>query len=1008
MVTVDYGGQGSVLVTNSADWLTVDVKDYPDGQGGARVRYDVDAVPNTSTVARTATVEFTGLLGSGETVVTQDAGLPTIAVNPSSLSYSSSGGVSSVSVLWRSGTTPLVTYSWNGGPEDWITAQYAGPGGLDWYETEFIAAANYGSARTATIRYYNETGYADVSVAQDGSSSPNPYSLTVDQSSLVFGSSGGSETVHHTVTAPDLSSVAVTISNPAWMSRTEVDASTNTFTAVSNPNNTLRTGVVTYVLQEAEYPYTPLDTKDIQVSQAAGGVTGFNITPSVINFDWRGQTNNDRITVTFPSGTTPNVTYSLTYNQGSGWIDRINGMLSSSEYRYNVILTSTSSSYPGWKVNDSYLARSATLEFSVNGSVIGQVTIIQEGCPTSSLTATPDRVVFPYAGGSETLFVTSGVTITDSIPSGSGWISCNRILTGDTYSAYIIQASSNSGQERRGIVNFRAGTNDLPVSITQGSPISPDISVTPNPVTIGRTGGSRTLTVTYVAPTSDVSVVYNIPSGSAWMSLSGTGNTYTLTVDANTGAARTGSIVFNLTAGGVVLDVETVTVSQADGYEPIVVSNDYVRFGFRSGSYVISFDNVPGSGLSWQNVPGWASVSYTSVDGTANNSNSPRNGVIRFYVTGVPSNFVNVTVYQQGQGADEYKSIWVDEYFDFPDAVTGQSYPYGLEIYTDDDYPVGDYSGIAVADMQLPQNLRIPSINIARLTDDYIKTGNKISTVSGWSRIPGKMTVEVYHYYPPTPARPTGYSVMIDSFKYWNDWSGVVRSYSDTCILNDPINFKGCEGMYIPLSVFCNDGTSFNVRQVNINGSSSTTSLGNPSYDFSYRMMNFPGAKTVEFKMGNNTEFTYDMTHCGSCYFVYRNRFGGWDSFLAEGNIEAFEDYSRLNYTYSPKVVENMIPDGYNGRWDNKYTDSVDISTSWTVTTGWLTDEEAHRLVYHLLSSPAVKVHLTSDNPAGYTYGWFGVRLTDTKAEYKKFRNGRRLVNYTISFEKAYIDNVKN
>ena len=90
----------------------------------------------------------------------------------------------------------------------------------------------------------------------------------------------------------------------------------------------------------------------------------------------------------------------------------------------------------------------------------------------------------------------------------------------------------------------------------------------------------------------------------------------------------------------------------------------------------------------------------------------------------------------------------------------------------------------------------------------------------------------------------------------------------------------------------------------------------------------------------------------------------------------------------------------------------MDIDTTYQAYTGWLTDEESERLVFHLLSSPTVFFqNLNKANQLYDTDSEFGallpVRITASSSEYKKFRNGKRLVNYLITFEKCNIEQVR-
>ena len=168
--------------------------------------------------------------------------------------------------------------------------------------------------------------------------------------------------------------------------------------------------------------------------------------------------------------------------------------------------------------------------------------------------------------------------------------------------------------------------------------------------------------------------------------------------------------------------------------------------------------------------------------------------------------------------------------------------------------------------------------------------------------------------------------------------------------------------------------------------------------------------KKVEYKQDDDVLFSYDMNYCGPGAFIYRNRFGGWDSFLIEGNISKTDNYTKQNYRikgeYNQEYSINTLK-----YIDEKRTDSIDIDTTYEASTGWLTDEESERLVFHLLSSPIVYFqNLHKENQLYDTdsdLDIIPVRITASSSEYKKFRNGRRLVNYLITFEKCNIEKVR-
>ena len=217
-------------------------------------------------------------------------------------------------------------------------------------------------------------------------------------------------------------------------------------------------------------------------------------------------------------------------------------------------------------------------------------------------------------------------------------------------------------------------------------------------------------------------------------------------------------------------------------------------------------------------------------------------------------------------------------------------------------------------------------------------------------------------------------------------------------------------GMIIPFCVYYDDAATFSIVDTEKNGNVNIRTLSKPSTPFVMRTDIFYDTKKLEYKQDDEVIFSYDMDHCGLGAFIYRNRFGGWDSFLIEGNIIKTDNYTKLNYR--TKGEYNQMYDFRNSKYmDEKHTDNVSINTTYEAYTGWLSDEEAERLVFHLLSSPIVYFQdLNKENQLYDTdqSTLIPIRLTASSAEYKKFRNGRRLVNYSMKFEKGNIEKVRN
>ena len=210
--------------------------------------------------------------------------------------------------------------------------------------------------------------------------------------------------------------------------------------------------------------------------------------------------------------------------------------------------------------------------------------------------------------------------------------------------------------------------------------------------------------------------------------------------------------------------------------------------------------------------------------------------------------------------------------------------------------------------------------------------------------------------------------------------------------------------MIIPFCVYYDDIATFSIIEKSNNGSVNIDTMPTPGYPFVMTYGSFNSLDKLEFMQDDDVVFSYDMKHCGSGAFVYRNRFGGWDSFLIEGNIIKTDNYTKQNYRKKGEYNSRKI---YN--FDEKVTDSVSINTTYEAYTGWLTDEQAERLVFHLLSSPIVYFqNFTGDLYDTDQFTLTPVRLTASSAEYKKFINGKKMVNYLITFEKGNIEKVRN
>ena len=243
---------------------------------------------------------------------------------------------------------------------------------------------------------------------------------------------------------------------------------------------------------------------------------------------------------------------------------------------------------------------------------------------------------------------------------------------------------------------------------------------------------------------------------------------------------------------------------------------------------------------------------------------------------------------------------------------------------------------------------------------------------------------------------------IIDSVEFYDDWSYDLGFDASTMPLAAPVNGRIDCRQWIPYTV--------------LNGSDVTAVL--TFEDGSTQTVIFPLEVQADFNLDYNEDFAISVLLSGSgtavfdlsawsnvvsvelngvtvyevvgcCYgyaLLYRNAYGGWDTFLVEGNYLEADAVTRYNtgQSYDNSTLRE--------RGTRNYVN--DLRKGWTLHTGLLSDEQAGRM-YHLLNS--VDVYL-QDLAAGTIVP---VVLTGTTTEYKRFANGRRFAEYTITAELA-------
>ena len=933
---------------------------------GTRLNYSVTVGNNNTGNDLDVLVKFTGNSGSrgtylGHTIVTQSAEgtpSPTLTVDPTSLTYPASGGGLVLDVTY-SGTLTISEFP------SWLTYETVNVDSTHRSYTITASKNSNTSSRSFNLEISDGTDTVTVPITQSGAEAA---SLTISPTKASVGSGAGTTSV--TVTSKGIDTVEYSIAE-GWVSLKTQSSNVYTFSYTANTTSNKRSCIITFNGGGL--------SKSFVINQAAGAIS---VSPKSQNVDNTSGT--IQVTVTGSS----NITYTIS----SSWITYQSK--SGNVYTFAYAENSTSSQ------------RTATVTFSASGMKDGVFTLTQAGASADELTATPSSLNFTKSGGQKSVVLTYTGTLhlRDDNPD---WITDISYSVGSSPKTYHITAAANtSSYAREWKAYFYDANSSIYVPVIQNGTTTPSLKVSPTSGNVDENSGRISITVTATGiKSSDIN--YQI-SGS-WLSYSSrSGYTFYFEYPENTSSSsRTATITFSAYGETATYTLVQSAVVLPDVPGTLKVYPKKLRYYGEGGGRRVSFTNRPEGGIGYKIIytdgSDWLSVTDSGPDKyvtATKNSGIRRRASIKFYDVNDSKNYAIVPVIQGN--IDGYDSIWMDNLYYPENRDESGNYYYRLvnqknnaELFTGISTIPPGYGG------------NIGGIDIPRLVDGHIHSLLFSGSSSDWSDMyESYSTVDIYNM------TENGYPGVVDAtFKYCNDWSRFEKRYDYTRSLNDPINGKGCDDMIIPFCVYYDDEATFSIVDTEKNGNVNTYTLSTPSTPFAMRTNSFYDTKKLEYKQDDEVIFSYDMDHCGPGAFIYRNRFGGWDSFLIEGNIIKTDNYTKLNYR--TKGEYNQIFSFDTSKYiDEKHTDSVNIDTTYEAYTGWLSDEESERLVFHLLSSPKVFFQdLHKENQVFDTDPLFDlipIRITTSSAEYKKFRNGKKMVNYLITFEKSNTEKVRD
>ena len=242
------------------------------------------------------------------------------------------------------------------------------------------------------------------------------------------------------------------------------------------------------------------------------------------------------------------------------------------------------------------------------------------------------------------------------------------------------------------------------------------------------------------------------------------------------------------------------------------------------------------------------------------------------------------------------------------------------------------------------------------------------------------------------------------TYRFVYNWDYESGAYTATENINFPVITEISPNDSIPISYWVDD----TVPQISAkyhfpDGTNSTVNLDQTgvitndintiNIQSSINRTALVSSDSVDIMVGDEIINTYHTNSCNRYTLYYYNKRGGVDVMPLNGGLTKSEDFNRtvFNIEYENSSKSNIAKKVINNN----------ITTKYTATTRFMTDEQAARFAKHFLSSPAVLMH---DNVDDETYS---VILDENSAEYKTFKsNGRQFNQYTFTFSLTHTKKV--
>ena len=598
------------------------------------------------------------------------------------------------------------------------------------------------------------------------------------------------------------------------------------------------------------------------------------------------------------------------------------------------------------------------------------------------------RLTFEASGGSIQInYISDNPISNEDIATAPDWIDAAITKEGAQEGHILITVASNDIHQRSATLKFTAydqidkrtvsaeiEISQLPAQEIVGSIKIKSIEVDGIKVTTVDVDENRHK-LKVILETSLIRSV-SVTNKSNWISLYSQGNNeYIFNISANKDAARGTSITFEATDTlGNILNT-SLNVSQSEHYkQPISFKVDDLRASNLEQVYTLNVEMKYLLNYEITSHPSWVEIQSSTataitVKVLSNPTYKDREGKIIYSAMDVDGNYYDFSsnVFQSRTIFIGQYPTWQDVFVPIPRISDDESsITYSVSVMNNEtaEYEVV-YRGNAVF------TDKDPEINITEIVRDYVEDNIAISGEAGYTQ-----KIDLTKVMLNTGEEGDN---LVASLYYYYDYS-FDKDFKLT--RNMPIlnYFDVRQNIFLS---FLNLSGETNIIRISAGGRLLRLRFDTPGI-FHHKLAHYDGNIIVNAP-DKSTTLTSKNT-CAKYAIYYLNPLGGWDQLLIEGKV--VKTIKLENKSYKRNFDNNT------NEFENKHY-LKNLTTSYKLTTGYLTDAQAKLMPNLIETTKAYLFELDTNN-------YIPVLINTTSVDIKTYRNqGRKLFTYTIEVQES-------